>query len=137
MSERQNGEKDEGAIRQLVEDWANSVRRRDLRGILHNHSPSILMFDVPPPLQSKGIEAYRKTWESFFAWSREPTLFDISEMSITAGTSVAFVAAVMRCAGTEANGSEIELDFRLTIGLRKIDDQWIVTHEHHSIPAAQ
>ena len=137
MSERHNGDRDEDAIRRLVEDWASSVRLRDLRGILRNHSPNILMFDVPGPLQSRGIEEYRKTWESFFAWSRDPTVYDISEMSITAGPSVAFVVAVMRCAGTEANGRASELDFRLTVGLRKIDDQWIVTHEHHSIPAAQ
>jgi ketosteroid isomerase-like protein len=95
------------------------------------------MFDVPPPLQSKGIEAYEKTWDQFFSWAREPVVFDIKEMSITAGSEVAFVAALMRCAGTETNGENIELDFRLTIGLRKIDDAWIVTHEHHSIPATK
>ena len=25
------------------------------------------MFDVPPPVQAKGIEAYKKTWDVFFA----------------------------------------------------------------------
>jgi ketosteroid isomerase-like protein len=57
-------------------------------------------------------------------------------MNVTAGSEVAFVTALMRCAGTEANGQESELDFRLTIGLCKIEDRWIVTHEHHSIPAS-
>jgi ketosteroid isomerase-like protein len=56
-------------------------------------------------------------------------------MSITAGDDVAFVTALTRCAGAEANEDKIELEFRLTIGLRKIAGQWIVTHEHHSIPA--
>jgi len=42
----------------------------------------------------------------------------------------------MRCAGTEKNGERIRLEFRLTVGLRKIDSQWIVMHEHHSIPAS-
>ena len=37
-------------------------------------------------------------------------------MNITAGNDVAFVTALMRCAGTEANGERIELEFRLTIG---------------------
>jgi ketosteroid isomerase-like protein len=55
---------------------------------------------------------------------------------MTAGDDVAFVTALMRCAGTESNGDKTELDFRLTVGLRKIDDQWIITHEHHSIPAS-
>ena len=34
-------------------------------------------------------------------------------------------------------GEDIELDFRLTIGLRKIGNQWTITHEHHSIPATK
>jgi ketosteroid isomerase-like protein len=97
----------------------------------------MLMFDVPPPLQSKGLRAYRKTWDLFFSWARDPAVFDIVEMQVTAGAEVGFVTALMRCAGTEASGVEIELDFRLTIGLRKTDGQWTVTHEHHSIPAAQ
>jgi len=126
----------EAAIRELVESWARAVRAKDLDGILANHSTDILMFDVPPPLQSKGIEAYKKTWELFFSWSNDPVVFDIKDMDIIAGTDVAFVAALMRCAGTEKNGERIELEFRLTIGLRRIADQWIVLHEHHSIPAS-
>jgi ketosteroid isomerase-like protein len=96
----------------------------------------MLMFDVPPPMQSNGIEAYRKTWNLFFSWSDDPVVFDIKDIDITAGTDVAFVAALMRCAGTEKNGERIELEFRLTIGLRKIGGQWMVLHEHHSIPAS-
>jgi ketosteroid isomerase-like protein len=127
---------EEAAIRSQVESWARAVRTRNLNKILANHSTDILMFDVPPPIQSKGIEAYKKTWDLFFSWSRDAGVFDISEMSITAGDDVAFVAAVMRCAGTNENGEREELDFRLTIGLRKIGDQWVVTHEHHSLPAS-
>jgi len=127
---------DEATIRELVENWASAVRARDLQGILANHSPDILMFDVPPPLASKGLEAYAKTWDLFFSWSDDPVIFDIKSMDITAGSDVAFVAALMRCAGTEKSGERIELEFRLTIGLRKIGQQWMVLHEHHSIPAS-
>jgi uncharacterized protein (TIGR02246 family) len=136
MSASSNSTTDEAVIRELVENWARAVRAKDLDGILANHSTDMLMFDVPPPVQSRGIEAYRKTWDLFFSWSDDPVVFDIKEMDITAGTEVAFVAALMRCAGTEKNEERIELEFRLTIGLRKIDGQWIVTHEHHSIPAS-
>jgi len=61
-------------------------------------------------------------------------VFDFTTMNITAGTDVAFVTALMRCTGMEAR-ERIELEFRLTIGLRKIGSQWLITHEHHSIPA--
>jgi uncharacterized protein (TIGR02246 family) len=136
MSVRKNETTDEAAIRKLVEDWAKAVREKDLKGILANHSPKMLMFDVPGPLESKGIDAYRKTWDLFFSWSDDPVIFDFNEMDITAGNDVAYVTALMRCGGTEANGERIKLEFRLTIGLRKIGGQWMVMHEHHSIPAS-
>ena len=136
MSASSNSTTDEAVIRELVENWARAVRAKDLDGILANHSTEMLMFDVPPPVQSRGIEAYRKTWDLFFSWADDPVVFDIKDIDITAGTDVAFVAALMRCAGTEKNGERIELEFRLTIGLRKIEGQWMVLHEHHSIPAS-
>ena len=136
MSASSNRATDEAAIRELVESWARAVRAKDFDGILANHSADMLMFDVPPPVQSKGIEAYRKTWDLFFSWSDDPVVFDIKDIDITAGTDVAFVAALMRCAGTEKDGERIELEFRLTIGLREIGGQWMVLHEHHSIPAS-
>jgi uncharacterized protein (TIGR02246 family) len=135
MDNRGRSAEDVAAIRDVVESWAAAVRRRDFAGILQNHSPDIVMFDVPPPFQSKGIEAYRKSWDLFFSWSSEPIPFDIAEMSIAAGEDVAFVVATMHCAEPGANGEHKELDFRLTIGLRKIDGRWTIEHEHHSVPA--
>ena len=135
MDKRQSSSQDEVAIRDIVESWADAIRRRDFDGILQNHSSDIVMFDVPPPFQSKGIEAYKKTWDLFFSCSSDPVVFDIITMTITAGTDVAFVVATMRCTEPGPGGVRKGLDFRLTIGLCKIGDQWIITHEHHSVPA--
>jgi uncharacterized protein (TIGR02246 family) len=126
---------DQAAIFVVIESWAAAVRRRDIAGVLQNHAADIVMFDVPPPFQSKGIEEYRKTWDLFFSWSSDPVPFDITEMTVTAGSDVAFAVASMRCTGPGADGKPEALAFRLTVGLRKIDGQWIITHEHHSIPA--
>jgi uncharacterized protein (TIGR02246 family) len=135
MDERASSSEDEAAIRNVVQSWTAAVRRKDFAGILQNHSADIVMFDVPPPFQSRGLEAYKKTWEVFFSWSSDPIPFDITDMSITAGRDVAFVVATMRCAEPGPNREHKSLDFRLTIGLRKINGRWIITHEHHSIPA--
>jgi len=127
----------EAAVRKLIEDWAAAVRAKNFDDILRHHSREILMFDVPPPLQSKGLDAYGRTWDLFFSWTHDPVVFDIVEMSVTCDTDVAFVAAVMRCSGKEASGESIDLEFRLTVGLQRIDGRWTVMHEHHSIPATQ
>jgi ketosteroid isomerase-like protein len=34
--------------------------------VLEHHADDIVMFDVPKPLQARGIEEYKKTWELFF-----------------------------------------------------------------------
>ncbi len=136
MDATQSRSQDEAAIREVVESWAAAVRGRDFEGILRNHSSDIVMFDVPPPFQTRGIEAYRKTWDMFFSWSSAPIPFDFAEMSITAGEDVAFVVATLHCAEPGPDGGAKPLEFRLTVGLRKIGGQWTITHEHHSVPAA-
>jgi uncharacterized protein (TIGR02246 family) len=126
---------DETAIRKLIEDWAAAVRRQDREGILRDHAADLVMFDVPPPLESRGLEAYQATWELFFRWARKPVLFDITRIEIRAGNEVAFAVALMRCASKQPDGTDLDLDFRLTVGLSKLGGRWTVVHEHHSIPA--
>jgi uncharacterized protein (TIGR02246 family) len=126
---------EEAAVRGVIESWTAAVRRRDIEGILKNHSPDIVMFDVPPPFQSRGIDAYRKTWDMFFSWSSDPIPFDVTGMDITAGGDVAFVVATMACAEPGNDGKPKPLNFRLTVGLRKVEGRWTIMHEHHSVPA--
>jgi uncharacterized protein (TIGR02246 family) len=135
MTDKKNVSNDEGAVRDLIEAWADAVRRKDYPGILRSHAPDFVMFDVPPPFKSVGLEAYRKTWDVFFSWSRDPVCFEIQDMDVTAGADVAFAFATMRCEGPGADGKPEALDFRLTICLRKIDGRWMIAHEHHSVPA--
>lgn len=132
MNTRMDEERD---LRQLIDDWSAAVRRRDYEGALAHHAPEILMFDVPPPFQSEGLEAYRKTWDLFFRTMAEPPTFDFSDVRVTAGQEVAFATAKGRCLYQERDSSVAELHFRLTMGFEKRDDQWVIVHEHHSLPA--
>jgi ketosteroid isomerase-like protein len=62
-------------------------------------------------------------------------VFDIIDLNVTAGADVAFATALMGCVVLSDENAD-DLDFRLTIGFRKIDGDWVFVHEHHSIPAA-
>jgi ketosteroid isomerase-like protein len=75
------------------------------------------------------------TWNRFLSWSDKPVAFDFYDVKVTAGNDVAFATAIGRCAGTDAAGKHEKLEFRLTMGLRKIDGQWRILHEHHSLPS--
>lgn len=127
--------KDEMEIQSLIERWAAAVREENRAGIRADHDPEMLMFDVPPPLLSRGADAYMSSWETFFSWAEKPVAFDFHDVKITAGTDVAFATAIGNCAGVGPNGKREELEFRLTMCFRKIDGRWRVMHEHHSLPA--
>lgn len=135
MSERVNTE--ESRIKALLEAWADAVRRHDVPAILAHHEPDIVMFDVPPPLQCKGIDAYEQTWDLFFRYHKPGAAFDIRELSVTAGQDIAFAVAIMHC-GPDSSSNPADKDgflFRLTVGLCKVAGEWRIAHEHHSVPA--
>jgi uncharacterized protein (TIGR02246 family) len=122
-------------IRALIENWADAVHRGDLDAVLADHSDDIVMFDVPPPEDGvRGIAAYRETWPSFFTWQRQGASFEIVSLDVTAGEDVAFAYALLRCGTPEELEREPSNRLRLTVGLRRHGDRWIVTHEHHSFP---
>jgi uncharacterized protein (TIGR02246 family) len=125
----------EAAIRALIERWTAAVQAGDLDGVLADHSDDIQMFDVPPPSELRGIDAYRKSWPPFFEWLKQGAAFEIVSLDVTAGADVAFATALLRCGTEEALRKDRDNRLRLTIGLRKEDSRWVVSHEHHSFPA--
>jgi ketosteroid isomerase-like protein len=133
----EQADSEEAKIKTLIEGWADAVRRHDISAILAQHEQDMVMFDVPPPLQSRGMEAYAQTWDLFFRYHKPNTPFDFRELAITAGSDVAFAVAVMWC-GPDSSSNPVDKDgflFRLTVALRKVGGHWRIAHEHHSVPA--
>jgi uncharacterized protein (TIGR02246 family) len=124
---------DEVQIRALIERWAEAVHRGDIDAVLANHADDLVMFDVPPPDDGvRGIDAYRGTWPPFFEWQARGASFEIVSLDVTAGDDVAYAQALLRCGTPEQFAERPETRLRLTIGLRKEGDRWVVAHEHHS-----
>jgi uncharacterized protein (TIGR02246 family) len=116
----------EATIRALTEAWARAVRAKDMKGVLAHHTDDIVMFDVPMPLQSKGMKEYRKTWELFFDHNPGgPRSFNVTELRIVASESVAYCHALVKIYDSKV---------RVTMGLRKEGRKWLIAHEHHSYP---
>jgi uncharacterized protein (TIGR02246 family) len=124
---------DEQQIRGLIEQWASAVQDGDLPAVLADHAPDIVMFDVPAPERGvRGIDAYRESWPGFFAWLASGAVFEIESLDVTAGADVAFAFGLLKCGRPAELEAQPDHRLRLTIGLRKAGDGWVVTHEHHS-----
>jgi uncharacterized protein (TIGR02246 family) len=125
---------DEMQIRALIARWAKAVHAGEIAGVLADHSDDIVMFDVPPPNEVRGKDAYRETWPPFFEFQKQGAVFEIVSLDVTAGSDVAFAHALLRCGTDEELKKSPDNRLRLTIGLRKEGGRWTVSHEHHSFP---
>ncbi len=126
---------DEQQIRALIEHWTTAVHDGDMDTVLADHASDIVMFDVPPPDEGvRGIDAYRKTWPEFVEWQASGAVFELESLDVVAGADVAFAYALLRCGTPASLASRPAQRLRLTLGLRKADERWIVAHEHHSFP---
>jgi ketosteroid isomerase-like protein len=123
---------EETRIRELIENWTRAVSSGDREAILSHHARDILMFDFPPHIV-RGLDEYNRTWDFFYDSPKGPISFVPSELQVTTGSDVAFASCLIHCDGTSAG----TLDLRLTVGLRKIDDEWTIMHEHHSVPTIE
>jgi uncharacterized protein (TIGR02246 family) len=124
----------EADIRALIENWAKAVQRQDIETIVAHHATNLLMFDVPPPNELRGIDAYRDSWSPFFDHFKNGGVFAIERLDVTAGDDVAFATALLRCGTQEELDKDPTTRLRLTVGLRREHDRWLITHEHHSYP---
>ena len=122
----------EEQIRQLLDDWVKATREGDDDAVLSNHAADLLIFDVLAPLQYKGAAAYRKSWDEWRPTDEVEALFELHELGITAGETVAFAHCLIEC-GEKSNSDWV----RTTFCLQKSDGKWMITHQHGSMPVSR
>jgi ketosteroid isomerase-like protein len=93
-------------------------------------------FDIVPPLQYVGADAYRKHWEEAFASFPGPIDYEIADLSITLGDDVAFTHSFNRLSGTMNTGQKVGNWLRWTACFRKIGGKWLIVHMQASVPVA-
>ncbi|MCF3143287.1 YybH family protein [Streptomyces platensis] len=126
---------DEAQIRELLADRAAATKERDARRFLATSAPDLVDFGLAPPLQYKGPEARdQRAVEAWYATWAGPIEVTVTQLEITVGDDVAFGHSINRMRGTKTDGFEVELWSRATVGLRRIDGTWKITHTHDSVP---
>jgi ketosteroid isomerase-like protein len=126
---------DETTIRTLIDDMAKALREKDADRVLSHYAANTVRFDLAPPLQYAGTDAVDKQGlEDWFSTWRGPIGYEVRDFIVTAGNDVAFCHGFVRISGTKTDGEHNDVWTRLTVGLRKINGAWQVTHEHMSVP---
>ena len=134
MTDRHGGRSAESEIRQLMDGWIGAVRAKDVNGAVSHYAPEIVSFDLAPPLQYRGVEALRGSLAEWFRTFRGPVGYEIRDLSIMVADGVAFCHSLHHISGARTTGEHTDVWVRGTVGFRRIDGEWMVSHEHLSVP---
>ena len=126
-------EVDEAKIRQQVDKIVEGLRAKDLEGLKQLYATDVVSFDIEPPLQHVGIEAKLKNWAKVFTFFQDVT-YEVRDLTVTVGDEVAFGHCFGRLSGTLKNGSRMGFWVRVTVCFRKIGGNWLIVHDHVSVP---
>ncbi|HKX84369.1 MAG TPA: nuclear transport factor 2 family protein [Pyrinomonadaceae bacterium] len=121
----------ENELAGLVNEWAEAVRVKDFDKIMSHYAKDVVAFDVPPPLQINGSDAVRQNMVNWLNMFDGPADVEFKDLEITASDDLAFLRTLT---SVTPKGSGQHSWVRVTVCYRKIDGNWLVTHEHASLP---
>jgi ketosteroid isomerase-like protein len=127
---------DQAAIKSLEDRFSAAFSAKDVNAIMALYEPgdNLVVFDLVPPRQYTGWAAYKKDWEDTFAANPGPTEMKLSELEISVGGDVAFSHSIQSGFFTDKSGKKMPITVRVTDGYKKVNGQWLITHEHVSVP---
>ena len=125
---------DQAQISKLIDHWADAVRSKDVEASLSNYSKNVSLFDVIEPLHCFGIDAVRKRAAEWYSSFDGPVAFEMRDLRIATNDDVAFSHSLNHVSGTKTDGRKLDMWWRATVCYRKLSNQWVVAHEHNSVP---
>ncbi len=134
MKVEENRITEEAAIQRLLDAGIQSIRDKNIDGVMALYAPDVVSFDIVPPLRYVGAAAFRKLWEQVFASAQGPIGYELHDLHITVGEDVAFSYSLNRISGTMNNGQKTDVWLRWTACFRKINGKWLIVHHQNSVP---
>lgn len=130
--------REDAQLRERLAALARALRAKDINALMAHYAPDVVVFDLPAALQCRGADAYRKNFEAWFASVQGPIDYEMRDLRITASGDVAFCHYLARVKSTRKSAEKTDYwaDYwvRVSAGCRKMNDRWMVTHEHISVP---
>jgi ketosteroid isomerase-like protein len=128
----------EALIRERIEDLVKALNVKDIDGVMSLFAPNLVSFDLTPnfgTLRYVGAENKRRAWQEAFATFTGPFSYEVHELNVTTHGELAFVHSLNHVNATLASGQITDLWLRWTACFRRIDGDWLVVHDHVSVPA--
>jgi ketosteroid isomerase-like protein len=118
----------------LFDNRSEAIWAKDIERLMSLYSPDVVYFDLVPPLQYVGADALRERFREWFESFEGPIGQEISELNVVESGDVAIAHMLIKAGGKRRNGPEVSFWVRTTDGCRRSNGEWLITHEHVSLP---
>lgn len=127
---------DRAAIQAREDTYNEGMQAKDVDKVMSVYVPGkqLFVFDVVPPREYRGWDAYKKDFEELLAAFPGPMKNTISEQTIHVFGSFAYGHNIQTGECTSKDGNTIEVIARTTDVYRKIGGKWLIVEEHISVP---
>ena len=127
---------DELEVHQRVGTLVEAIRNKNIDQVMAHYAPDAIVFDVLPPLDVHGAAAFRKNLERWFASMSGRIIYQMMDLHISANHSHAFCHYLCHVTGARTGGGRADYWVRVSNAWRKVNGEWLVVHEHISMPTA-
>lgn len=125
---------DEAQLRQLIADQMSAICAKDLDRLMHHYASDVVVFDAIPPFQTRGADAFRRTWEACLPYFPDSFQMETRDLALTVSGDLALAHWLFRFTGMEKDHPAMQTWIRISAGYQRIRGRWQVVHEHASVP---
>jgi ketosteroid isomerase-like protein len=100
----------------------------------YDSGDDVVLFDMAgPPREYTGNKAIQADLTKAFVGIKNPKV-DFIELKIVTDGKLGYASSVQRFTATGPDGKPIDITFRQSDFLHKVDGQWKIMHQHISVP---
>lgn len=121
-------------LHQRIDTLAEAIRNKNLDQVMTHYAPDVVAYDVLSPLEVLGTDAYRRNFEKWFATMAGRISFEMMDLHVSASDTHAFSYFLSHVTGARTGGGRADYWVRVSSDWRKVDGEWLVAHEHVSMP---
>lgn len=120
----------------LFDLFSDAVYKKDIENYLELYDENVLIFDTWQQWSYKGISAWRKMVENWFAsLGTDRDRVSFRDNNIHTVGDLASLTAIARFTAISKDGEELRfLDNRFTLVIQKKGQSWKIVHQHSSGP---
>ncbi|MDM5329031.1 nuclear transport factor 2 family protein [Neobacillus sp. CF12] len=126
-------------VQDILENYKTAIHEKDVEKFISMYAPEMHIYDCWGNWESKGISSWKENVVDWFNGLSEDDVLlkvDFNDLAVEENLNLAFIHCAVTFAAHQVESGEKlrQMTNRFTFGLKKVNESWVITHEHSSLP---